>query len=311
MEISYLREFVAVAKNENVTKTARLLGMSQPVLSKHIVNLEKEVGCQLFDRERNGFKLTPHGIVFLEDAQRLIIEYERTVIKMARLKNKAANHLSICTYVSYKPTDDLIKRCRQSLKVSDPLLTIDVRNVGPTSPIADVVHDVVDIALFSGNHREINDASVLPLFKEPLWAVMKRNHRLSTRRKIKPNDLIGDLIWCSHEAPVARHYLDIQDILEKAGVEADFMELPFNGSPDVMELNFHKGIYVDGAGIIAHSLSKLSLSNEYIAIPISDCSQLQHLAICKDSNPNPAIIEFIEELQRVLSDIDMSLYWQV
>lgn len=310
MDIAYLKEFVAVAKNANVTKTARMLNVSQPVLSRHIAVVEKEVGCQLFSREGNGFSLTPHGAVFLEDAQRLLIEYEHSAHKMRRLRNKQATKLDVCTHVSCKPTDDLIKRCRQSLKASNPLMTIAVRNAGPASPLSDVANGLVDVALVSGNGTEFGGVDAEFLFEEPLWAVVRRDHRLAARRQIEPKDLAGEMVWCSHEAPVARHYLGIQGMLEHLDVEADFVELPFNDSADALVLDFDRGVYLDGAGVIAHSLSLLSLASDYLALPLAGDIKLQHCALYRKGCDNPATAEFLQELKAVLSHTDMSLYWR-
>ena len=60
MEISYdyYRVFYYVAKYQNVTHAATILGSNQPSVSKCINNLEKQLGCRLFVRSNRGVKLT-------------------------------------------------------------------------------------------------------------------------------------------------------------------------------------------------------------------------------------------------------------
>ncbi|SKA82608.1 regulatory helix-turn-helix protein, lysR family [Clostridium sp. USBA 49] len=49
MEIRVLRYFLTVAREENITKAAEILHITQPTLSLKLANLEKELGVQLFN----------------------------------------------------------------------------------------------------------------------------------------------------------------------------------------------------------------------------------------------------------------------
>lgn len=60
-EIRELRYFLAVAKEQNISKAAEYLFISQPSLSKQMQNLEKEIGRQLFVRGSRKIELTEAG----------------------------------------------------------------------------------------------------------------------------------------------------------------------------------------------------------------------------------------------------------
>src|SRR5579859_7838187 len=79
MELRRLRYFVAVAEEENVTRAATRLHVSQPPLSRQIRSLEKELGVDLFDRSANRLRLTMAGETFLIEARALLQHADEAV----------------------------------------------------------------------------------------------------------------------------------------------------------------------------------------------------------------------------------------
>lgn len=71
-----LRQFVAVARTEHVTRAAQVLGMPQPTLSRSLARLERELGVQLFLRSGRALRLTREGRLLQEHAERALDELE-------------------------------------------------------------------------------------------------------------------------------------------------------------------------------------------------------------------------------------------
>ena len=71
MDFRHIRAFIAVADALSVTKAAERLHISQPPLSRHIQQLENELGLTLFVRHRQGVTLTEPGRQLLEKARAL------------------------------------------------------------------------------------------------------------------------------------------------------------------------------------------------------------------------------------------------
>lgn len=69
MDISQLRRFITIAKEQNITKSANILHVSQPTLSSSISKLEEEVGVPLFNRVGKRIALNQYGEVFLHKAE--------------------------------------------------------------------------------------------------------------------------------------------------------------------------------------------------------------------------------------------------
>src|SRR5215475_9514864 len=83
MELRHLRYFVAVAEEENVSRAALKLNVSQPALSRQIHDLEDELGFALLERTAKSVKLTEAGCTFLEEA-RSVIQLSQQAVRNAR-----------------------------------------------------------------------------------------------------------------------------------------------------------------------------------------------------------------------------------
>jgi DNA-binding transcriptional LysR family regulator len=88
-DLRQLRHFVAVAERLHFGRAAVALHISQPPLSRSIRDLEARLGVTLLARTRRKVELTPEGARFLEDARRLLAQFEHAVLEVGRM---AAGH---------------------------------------------------------------------------------------------------------------------------------------------------------------------------------------------------------------------------
>lgn len=72
MELRTLRYFLAAAQEENMTRAADILHVTQPTLSRQIMDLERELDTTLMRRGKNGLRLTDDGIFFRQRAQEIV-----------------------------------------------------------------------------------------------------------------------------------------------------------------------------------------------------------------------------------------------
>ena len=77
MEIRTLRYFLAVAREENMSRAAALLHVTQPTLSKALRALEDELGKKLFTRHSFSISLTEEGVLLRDRAEDLISMADR------------------------------------------------------------------------------------------------------------------------------------------------------------------------------------------------------------------------------------------
>ena len=72
MDFRQLESFIAIAKNKSFSKAARELYLTQPTLSNHMQNLEKELGTFLLNRTNREISLTRAGEIFYDYAQKIL-----------------------------------------------------------------------------------------------------------------------------------------------------------------------------------------------------------------------------------------------
>lgn len=72
MELRVLKYFLMVAREENITRAAQRLNVTQPTLSRQLMQMEEELGVKLFKRGKHSISLTEDGILLKQRAQEII-----------------------------------------------------------------------------------------------------------------------------------------------------------------------------------------------------------------------------------------------
>ena len=115
MELTHLKYFLEVAKNEHVTKSARNLCIVQPALTQAIHKLEAELGVDLFKVQGRNIKLTECGRFFYKSLKPLYDDIEALPDRLRAMANElnqtvnlnvlAASSLVTNAVIKYKQTD--------------------------------------------------------------------------------------------------------------------------------------------------------------------------------------------------------------
>ena len=78
MKLRVLNLFLIVAREETITKSAQLLHVTQPTLSRQLMQLEEKLGVKLFHRGKHNIRLTEDGMLLCRRAQELVSLSEKT-----------------------------------------------------------------------------------------------------------------------------------------------------------------------------------------------------------------------------------------
>ena len=197
MEIRALRAFLEVSREENMTRAAANLHMSQPSLSKLIRSLEHELGTKLFVRRSFGLTLTKEGQVLRERARDLVGMADRIEDEFASLGNVTGGTLYFGLAESYQ-----IRYLAQQIKRLRERCT-NLRYHVESGVFAQVLEHLdqgtLDFAVLAQDpDRTKCDALAFPDVDR--WGVIVPDgHRLAARESIGIDDLVGEPLFCSQQ----------------------------------------------------------------------------------------------------------------
>lgn len=202
MELRHLRYFVAVAEEQNITRAATRLNVSQPPLSRQIRDLETELGVVLLERTRRAVRLTPAGWAFLEECYTVLRQAEHAV-RVARAAASGGRGELKLGYAP-GPTQDFLRELLRGLRTSDPELRVELHDLTTEEMMAGLRAGKLDAALaVKPRPATLGDLTFEKLREDPLVVAMAREHRLAGRRSVKPGELKAEpfVVFSRREYP--------------------------------------------------------------------------------------------------------------
>lgn len=207
MELRHLRYFVAVAEEGSLTNAAeRRLHTAQPSLSRQIRDLELEVGVKLLERGARGIELTPAGRTFLDHARLALLQVEAAGDAARRVAQpqKAAFVIGFLTGAEVMWLPEALRILREE----QPGIEITLSSQSSPDLAGALMRGKVDVA-FLRREAQAPGLTFKFLIKEPLVAVLPKNHRLAAHKEIKPQDLAAETyITPTRVAPVLKAVID-------------------------------------------------------------------------------------------------------
>lgn len=187
MELRVLQYFLTVAREENITKAASLLHITQPTLSRQLMQLEEELGVKLFRRGKHNILLTEDGMLLRRRAQEIINLAEITEKELRHGDENVTGEISIgCGETqNMKPLSNMIASFQK--KYPDVIFNI-------YTAIADDVKERLENGILDmGLLLEPVEISRYNFIRMPLnekWQVlMRKDSPLAEKKKITPVDL--------------------------------------------------------------------------------------------------------------------------
>jgi DNA-binding transcriptional LysR family regulator len=212
MDLRHLSTFVAVAEEGTFTKAARRLHISQPPLSRHVRQLEKELGVTLFVRRRDGIELTSDGYALLEKAQAAVA----AVRNFEGAAHERTSHVrSLCIGIGWGLWG-AVDRIRAHHAKRFPDMRISAEDLCTERSRA---HErEIDVAVLRGPIDETQYDSE-PLFDERFVALLGDSHPLATRKTVKLAELADEPLLMYDRCVGPGVYDKTLELIRAAGIQ--------------------------------------------------------------------------------------------
>ncbi len=198
MELRTLRYFLAVAREENMSRAAEKLHVTQSALSKQIRNLEDELGKRLFTRHSFSIKLTDEGILLRKRAEDLVRMADRIAGEFSALEDELGGDLYFGLAESWQIRH--LARQIKEFKASVPNLRYHITS-GDTEQVTEQLEKgVIDFAVLAEEPDPARYCFV-PFPEADVWGViMPEDDPLADKEAIRAEDLAGLPLFCSQQA---------------------------------------------------------------------------------------------------------------
>ncbi len=193
MQLSQLRAFCAVAQTGSVTEAARVLNRVPSGITVRIKQLEDDLGCVLFLRDRQGMSLSPDGRRLLEHAQRILdlTDSTRLLMRNEDLGGRLVIGALDVVLVDFMPA--LIGTFRKRYQG----VRLDIRHEASEVLVQHVADGSLDIALTDGPVRSKSLESRLAFVDEMLLITERSHPEVKKPADLQCSELYGFRHDCS------------------------------------------------------------------------------------------------------------------
>ncbi len=178
MELRHLRYFIAVAEYKGFSHAARRLYVSQSAISEQIGDLEREIGVELLSRNRRQVALTEQGIVFLQEAKKIVAAADRAVEMAQRSARGEIGTLRIGFFTN--GVGEFFSSLIREFRREHPEVRLSLFEMAALQQMDALTNNAIDIAFtrpLDARFEGVLESELL--FEEPIVAVLPREHPLA------------------------------------------------------------------------------------------------------------------------------------
>lgn len=195
MELRVLRYFLTVASEDSITNAANILHITQPTLSRQLMQLEEELGVQLFVRGKKAITLTEAGMLLRSRAEEIVDLANRTEKEFLNQKNFLSGEI----FIGAGETSGMkeLARIIKSFNKEYPQVKYDLHSGNADDIKEKIDKGLIDIGLLT-EPVDIGKYEFVRLKEKDNWGVaMRKDDPLSNNEYITPRDLKNKSIVCS------------------------------------------------------------------------------------------------------------------
>lgn len=228
MELRVLHYFLAVTREQSISRAAESLHLSQPTLSRQLRDMEEELGKQLFIRSNRNITLTEEGMILRKRAEEILELVAKATDEIALSDKTIAGDITI----GAGETDGMrfLVRAATALQEEYPLVHFHIISGDRTLVSEHLDRGLIDFGLLLGEIDTSKYESLKIPYIEKFGVLMRRDAPLASKKAICPEDLWDKPLILSRQSVVDSI---ISNILGKEKEELNVVatyNLLFNGS---------------------------------------------------------------------------------
>lgn len=286
-----LSSFIAVADELHFGRAAERLQLTQPPLSRHIQQLERELDTRLIDRGSRTVRLTPAGENFLRDAKNLVYEAETAIHSARRVSTGVSGSIRIgfTATSAYELLGGLVEAAQQHL----PHVDIQLRELVTRDQLKLLSEGSLDLGLI---RPPVSDPALSSkkLLEERLLAALPVRHPLAvhTSEPLALTELAErDLVMYSPTEARYFHEL-LVGVFRNAGVAPRYRQYvsQIHTMLALVEVEL-------GAALVPAAATRLGLSGVvFREVLLPTAAPVELHAAWKTCNDNPALDALLTRL---------------
>jgi DNA-binding transcriptional LysR family regulator len=280
-----LAYFEAVARLGSMRKAATALFVASSALNRQILDLEENLGVQLFERLPRGLRLTSAGEILLGHVRRVTRDFALMCSQIEDLRGLRRGHVRLAVI---EAVGGVIGKLVSAFQRNHPRISFDCQVLGSNEVVSAVVREQADIG-YVFNPPPDQGFKVVAETPAPLNVIMARGHPLAANPSLRLSDCVGYPMLLGDESLGGRH------LINAAAEQISLSLRPVVTSNSVAVM---KRIVAAGQGLCFQIDIDPEDDPHLVAVPLSDARLRGKLAIgIKKGRALPSVATvFIEEL---------------
>ncbi|MFP4977023.1 LysR family transcriptional regulator [Paenibacillus sp. CN-4] len=188
--------FIAVAEQQNFTRAAEQLHITQPAVSSYIQGLERALDCKLLERTNKYVRLNKAGEAVYRHAKEIMNLYTRMENILDDLKHTAHGPLSIGA--SYTFGEYILPHVIAELRRRFPSVQPDITIANSKVIFEQVSRRQLDAGIIEGEIRQAEHVTTIPFAEDRMEIAVSARHPLAGQAEITPAELEAET-WIIRE----------------------------------------------------------------------------------------------------------------
>ncbi len=293
--LRHLRAAVGVSKSGSFSAAAQALHISQPALSHAISELEGQLGLILFDRTSRSVKQTEVGKSFVEEARRLLVDFDRMLQEVGdiALSKRGRVVVSCITSVAGRVLPLALSRCA----LAYPQVAVTVQDNVAMQVLSAVQAGDADFGLTIQPAELPDSMQFEPLHKDPFYFVCPKTHRFAKKRQVTWKALQDEHLISLSTSSCTHHLLSEELARQEVSVAHCTLVYHLSTVHGMLEAGF-------GVAVLPKIALPVAGHPTLLSIPLVEPVLYRTIGVYRrrDRALSPAATAFLEVVREVLQD---------